>query len=85
MHLLLAARLTIATHWKSSIARHWKSSTPPTLLEAIELTNTYHSYELMMAASSGKLQQTLKKMVPVGILELRQELTPTNPVCSKVN
>lgn len=49
MHLLLAARLTID--------RHWKSSPPPTLLETIWLTNTHHSYELLMvASSSGKLQ-----------------------------
>lgn len=49
IHVRLAARPTIA--------RHWKSPTPPTLLETIELTRTHYSYAILMAASSGKLQQ----------------------------
>lgn len=56
VHLLLATRLTIT--------RHWKDKNPPTVAQAIDLTQLHYTYERMVASSSGRLQNTLKHWAP---------------------
>ena len=52
-HLLLSTRL--------SIARHWRDADPPSMSEVVETTNTHVSYELMFAASQGRMVNMERK------------------------
>lgn len=56
IHILLAARL--------SIVRYWKSNLSPNSSETIRRTQTFYTYEIMLASSVEKYSQALTLLQP---------------------
>lgn len=75
-YILLAARLCIT--------RKFKSTSPPTLLEVLELTQIHYKFKHIMAASMGKLTQIDEMWKPWCSWKTNNPYNPDqdNPNCS---